>query len=189
MTIEIIFAVIFSLGLIGLVFMKLNTGSKKVDEYKNEDVIEEKSEKIEEVSENEAEREEEKKEEQNIKYIRVGGIIARDYVSEVKEKQQTEEEKKEEQVEERRKTLGVFSDMTDYTLFYGDDEGESGWSKEEDFESQSDRNEGGSGGEVIKEKKEVEKELKKEQRKRAQRMYEEKRRMEQERHYQTALVM
>lgn len=189
MTIEIIFAVIFSLGLIGLVFMKLNTGSKKVDEYKNGDIIEEKIEEKEDVSEKEEEKEDEKKEEQNIKYIRVGGIIARDYVSEVKEKQQIEKESKEEQVEEKRRTMGVFSDMTDYTLFYGDDEGESGWTKEEDFESQSDRNEGGSGGEVIKEKKEVEKELKKEQRKRAQRMYEEKRKMEQERHYQTALVM
>ncbi len=93
---------------------------------------------------------ENKKEDSKEFTITVGGIESKDYVRMINEKY--DEQKKVEGQEKEQYRLGVFSDITDYTIFYGETEEQGEDRSEERVEEDEKReDEAGGAGTAVKE--------------------------------------
>lgn len=200
MKIEYIFILIIVLGVVGYIAISKRSNESK-DTENDSEAKDEEDKIIDEREKNEdkntanasnAVQEKIKPEEKEQKIVEpiiiVGGIESKDYVYMIQQKGK-EMEKKEEDKKELNK-VGVFKDLTDYVMFYGETEEEGEWEEEKqhdesedgDDEEKKDDSEGGRGEEVEEEEKRVKsvKEMRREVEKRWNKTLEDKKKLNDE---------
>ncbi len=161
MTINIIFILCVVVGIIGYLVVwkkglrKKNEGNdrekekdergKEGEREQDETIAGERLAVKEQIGRDESE---DKKENSKEFTITVGGIESKDYVRMINEKY--EEQKRVDVQEKEQYRLGVFSDITDYTIFYGENE-EQGEDRGEELDDDKERRDEAGGGAEVKE--------------------------------------